>query len=91
MEYPVDIKSVSQSKQPHKFFERFLDNDLSILAKELANRYEKIERAEVLGVSEVKENELSTPQTKDLYENFDSNNNNNNRFNCVSIINIFVD
>lgn len=58
MNYPQDIKSVSQSKQPHKFFERFLDNDLAKLAKELDTRYQKIERAEVLGVTEVKDDEI---------------------------------
>jgi hypothetical protein len=56
--YPSDIKSISTSVQPHKFFERFLDSDLSKLTKELQDRYEKIERAEVLGVTEVKDNEL---------------------------------
>ncbi len=51
------MKSVSQSKQPHKFFDRFLDNDLEILTSELIDRYEKIQRAEVFGVSELKEDE----------------------------------
>lgn len=58
MNYPQDIKSVSKSVQPHKFFERFLDNDLVMLAKELSDRYQKIERAEVLGVTEVADDEL---------------------------------
>jgi hypothetical protein len=58
MNYPQDVKSVSRSTQSHKFFERFLDNDLSKLAQELDSRYQKIERAEVLGVSEVKDDEL---------------------------------
>lgn len=55
---PPEIKSASQSKQPHRFFERFLDNDLNELALELQDRYEKIKRAEVLGVTELKSDEL---------------------------------
>lgn len=58
MQYPSDIKSVSKSTQPHKFFERYLDNDLPRLALQLQDRYNKIERAEVLGVTEVTDNEI---------------------------------
>lgn len=58
MQYPNEIKSVSTSTQPHKFFERTLNNDLIKLALELQDRYRKIERAEVIGVTEVKENEI---------------------------------
>lgn len=53
-----EIKSVSRSTQPHKFFERFLDDDRNVLTKELSHRYAKIEKAEVLGVTELKENEV---------------------------------
>lgn len=49
--------SVSKSAKPHKFFERYLDNNLSVLAEELQDRYKKIEQAKLIGVSEVKENE----------------------------------
>jgi hypothetical protein len=49
--------SVSKSSKPHKFFERYLDNNLSVLAEELQDRYKKIEQAKLIGVSEVKENE----------------------------------
>lgn len=56
--YPPGIQSVSKSIQPHRFFERFLNNDLNLLGKELDDRYKKIKNAEVLGVSEVKENEM---------------------------------
>lgn len=49
--------SVSKSVKPHKFFERYLDNNLSVLAEELQDRYKKIEQAKLIGVSEVKENE----------------------------------
>lgn len=47
------MRSISQSKQPHKFFERFLDNDLSALAEELQKRYELIEQAKLVGVTPV--------------------------------------
>lgn len=55
--YPTDIQSVSKSTQPHKFFERYLDNNLSVLASELQDRYEKIEKAKVVGVTPVGANE----------------------------------
>jgi hypothetical protein len=44
-------KSISTSKQAHKFFERLLDNDLDNMSKELKIRYEKIKNAEVSGVT----------------------------------------
>jgi hypothetical protein len=50
-------QSVSRSTQPHRFFERFLDNDLNSLGRELDDRYNKIKNAEVLGVTELKDNE----------------------------------
>jgi len=50
--------SVSKSIQPHKFFERFLENDLEELTLELQDRYQKIEEAKVTGVTPVGENEL---------------------------------
>lgn len=55
--YPSDIKSVSQSVQPHKFFERNVTGDLDNLVKELQVRYDKIERAELLGVTPLKHDE----------------------------------
>jgi hypothetical protein len=55
--YPLEIKSVSQSIQPHRFFERNVTGDLPNLVKELQDRYSKIERAELLGVSPLKDNE----------------------------------
>lgn len=55
--YPTDIKSVSQSIQPHRFFERNVTGDLPNLVKELQDRYRKIERAELLGVSPLKDDE----------------------------------
>lgn len=46
-----EIKAISQSPQPHKFFERFLDNDLNKLAHELHLRYSLIQQAKVFGVT----------------------------------------
>jgi hypothetical protein len=54
---PNKPKSVSTSTQPHKFFERFLDNNLTVLSAELQDRYAKIEQAKLIGVSPVGENE----------------------------------
>ena len=45
--------SVSQSKEPHRFFERFLDNDLSKMSKDLEERYELIKTAKLVGVTPV--------------------------------------
>jgi hypothetical protein len=57
MNQPIEPFSVSQSPQPHKFFERFLDNNLNVLADDLKLRYEKIENAELLGVTPLGEYE----------------------------------
>jgi len=54
---PNKPKSVSTSTQPHRFFERFLDNNLTVLSAELQDRYAKIEQAKLVGVSPVGENE----------------------------------
>lgn len=58
MQHNTDMKSVSQSKQPHKFFERFLDNNLQVLTAELQDRYAKIKAAEVVGVTAVGDQEI---------------------------------
>jgi hypothetical protein len=50
--------SVSKSTQPHRFFERFLNNDLQELTVELQDRYQKIQEAKVAGVTPVGENEF---------------------------------
>jgi hypothetical protein len=55
---PNKPKSVSKSTQPHKFFERFLENNLEVLSAELQDRYTKIEQAKLIGVSPVGENEI---------------------------------
>lgn len=52
------IKSISKSTQPHKFFDRFLDNDLTKLSKDLQDRYELIKNAEIIGVNPLSDNEL---------------------------------
>ena len=54
---PNHPKGVSKSTQPHKFFERFLDNNLTVLSAELQDRYAKIEQAKLVGVSPVTDNE----------------------------------
>lgn len=43
--------------KPHKFFERYLENDLDVLTKDLLDRYQKIENLELAGVTPVKEGE----------------------------------
>jgi len=43
--------------KPHKFFERYLDNDLDVLTKDLEDRYQKIESLKLAGVTPVKEGE----------------------------------
>ena len=51
-------RSISTSTKPHKFFERYLNNNLQQTALELQDRYQKIQRAEVLGVTPLGDNEL---------------------------------
>jgi hypothetical protein len=55
--YTQQLNKVT-SLRPHKFFERFLDNDLGQLSTELINRYEKIKLAEVHGVTPLSDNEI---------------------------------
>jgi hypothetical protein len=50
-------KSVSNSKQPHKFFEKFLDNDLEKLKLQLIDRYEKIQNGKIPGIGPITPNE----------------------------------
>ena len=56
--YPPMVESTSRSPQPHRFFERFLDNDLNKLSADLQDRYTKIQNAEIIGVTPVGENEI---------------------------------
>jgi hypothetical protein len=58
MEQYQGPESVSTSSQPHKFFERYLDNNLPVLTAELQDRYAKIEQAKVAGVTAVTDNEI---------------------------------
>lgn len=51
------LKAISQSPQEHKFFERFLNNNLESLANDLTIRYEMIKNAEIIGVTPVAEDE----------------------------------
>lgn len=46
----------STSHQPHRFFERYLENDLAQLAAELQTRNEKIAAAELIGVTPLQTN-----------------------------------
>lgn len=49
-------EGLSRSLQPHVFFERTLSNDLAALAAELQTRYEKIQAAELIGVTPLQTN-----------------------------------
>jgi hypothetical protein len=49
--------SKSHSPQPHKFFDRNLDNNLEELSEALLDRYGRIERAELEGITPVTDNE----------------------------------
>jgi hypothetical protein len=57
MDTNFEWKSISNSSQPHKFFDRHLDNDLEKLTLDLVDRYKKIQAAEIFGVSPLSENE----------------------------------
>jgi hypothetical protein len=48
MEYIPPTESTSNSKQPHKFFDRQLNNNLPDLASFLQIQYDRIQRGEVL-------------------------------------------
>lgn len=52
------LKAISLSKQEHKFFEAFLDNDLDALEADLTKRYELIKRADIVGVTEVSDEDI---------------------------------
>jgi hypothetical protein len=58
MDFQSPLQSISKSPQPHKFFTRTLDNDLSKLSEELQDRYLKINEAKVFGVAPMSDNEL---------------------------------
>lgn len=50
-------KSISKSTKEHKFFERFLNNDLDKLELDLNKYYNQIQNAELSGVTPVKPDE----------------------------------
>lgn len=52
------MRSISTSVQPHRFFDRFLDNDLKVLTYELQKRYSLIEEAKLDGITPVSDNEI---------------------------------
>ncbi len=47
------IKLNNNTVKPHKFFEKFLDNDLNKLTLDLKDRYDKIENLKIVGVTPV--------------------------------------
>lgn len=47
----------TESTKDHKFFERYLDNDLEKMTKELENRYKLIQEAKVHGVTDLGKDE----------------------------------
>ena len=49
--------TATQSNRPHKFFERYLDNDLDELAKFLEVKYQLIKDAQLRGVSTMENDE----------------------------------
>ena len=50
---PPELRGIQESTKPHKFFERHLNNDLDLLANELTDRYQSIERVELDGITPV--------------------------------------
>lgn len=48
--FPQSMEKPAGHKD-HKFFERYLDNDLDLLTRELQDRYAKIRSLEVLGIT----------------------------------------
>lgn len=57
-EYTTTMSSNSKSIQTHKFFHRDIDNDLDLLTADLKDRYEKIKKAEIIGVTPVSEQDM---------------------------------
>jgi hypothetical protein len=50
-------KSVSKTEKDHRFFDKFLDNDLESLKLQLIDRYQKIQSGRIPGVGPIKPNE----------------------------------
>ena len=60
-------------KNKHKFFERYLDNDLESLSKFLLSQYEDIENNKLRGISEIQSDDawierLFTRRDQGFYE-----------------------
>jgi len=51
-------RSVSRSQKEHKFFERFLENDLESLKNDLLDRYDKIQNGKIPGIGPIRPDEL---------------------------------
>lgn len=59
-----------QQHKPHKFFERFLDNDLNELTNYMIEQYRKIDNAELKGVTELSQEDrdlLGKPRLHDTH------------------------
>jgi hypothetical protein len=63
-EEKVELRSVSKSAKPQKFFEIFLDNDLDDLAKELKVRYDLIDSGKYPGVTPVGSGDVAFSESK---------------------------
>lgn len=52
------FRAISKSPQEHKFFERFLDNNLDKLSDELQKRYELIKNLDIDGITPVTDKDI---------------------------------
>lgn len=50
MQIPPQVKAISKSPQPHKFFEAYLDNNLEKLSQFLLDQYPRIVKSELPGM-----------------------------------------
>ncbi len=67
----MNSHAISQSTKDHKFFERFLDNDLNTLANFLQDQYNLIDTAKLKGITELDERnreKLGVPILHDVHE-----------------------
>ena len=54
----IEQNSHEVSSRPHKFFERYLDNDLEKLSSFLEEKYKLIQEAELRGVDKLGDGEI---------------------------------
>ena len=54
----IEQGSHEVSSKPHKFFERYLDNDLEKLSSFLEEKYKLIQQAELRGIDKLGEGEI---------------------------------